>query len=78
MTPQEIQDREGFLILASQQPARIGDIRVIHGEDDLAPPETTLVVIGYATKAEALRYARKYPNVVDPSGWKYLLKVVAE
>jgi hypothetical protein len=77
VTMQEIFDHEGYVILASMTPSKVGDVREIHFDDDLAPRGTKLVVIGEATKTEARRYFRRY-NLPGSMEWPHFLKVVIE
>ena len=78
MSPQEIFDREGYLILARTKLAKIGEVLTIERDNDLVPKGTQIVVRDTATLAEARRYARKYGIPGNPAMWPYFYKVVAE
>ena len=77
ITPQEILNRQGYLIIARTTPAEIGEVLRIQRDDDLAPRGTELVVRETATLAEARRYAKQY-GLCDPGAWPHFYKVIAE
>ena len=76
--PQEIQDAEGYVILASMSPGIVGEVREIAHEGDLAPVGTKLRVIGTVTVGEARRYAKRWNIPGDVDIWEHFIKVVAE
>jgi hypothetical protein len=77
MTPQEVFERDGFLVVASIKPIKIGSLEVIqHGEG----AGSTVVVIGPAAVDEAARQATsagwKWPPVYGTQ--QYFYKTIAE
>jgi hypothetical protein len=77
---QEIFEREGYLVLWSTVPQKIGEVAEVTESEQLIEKGTKLVVIGTVTRAEAVRYLRRNRLMEDLPfhQWPYLYKVVAE
>ena len=76
-TPQEILDREGYLIGASHRKYEVGDIlRPPFARPAGIPDDAILVIIGEASKEENRAYCERY--FVIPDRGPYFYKMVAE